>query len=139
MHERDGVPVAGAIAIGQLDHLVLTVRDLDASCAFYTRVLGMREERFAGDRRALRFGDQKINLHELGHEFEPKAGRPTPGSADLCFTVTTSLEAVLDHLAGCGVTPELGPVERTGARGPIRSVYLRDPDSNLIELSNYVS
>ncbi|HWK80819.1 MAG TPA: VOC family protein [Thermomicrobiales bacterium] len=135
--ERTDAGVARGIGVDRLDHLVLTVRDLDATCAFYTRVLGMTEERFAGGRRALRFGAQKLNLHQYGHEFEPKAAFPMPGSADLCFIVTASLEDVLAHLAACGVTPELGPVERTGALGPIRSLYLRDPDGNLLELSNY--
>ena len=135
MHAAPGA----AIVVERLDHLVLTVRDFDASCAFYIRVLGMAEERFEGNRRALRFGNQKLNLHEYGHEISPKATVPTPGSADLCFVVTTPLEAVLAHLAHCGVVPELGPVLRTGALGPIQSVYLRDPDGNLIELSHYVS
>lgn len=123
--------------IDRLDHLVLTVADLDATVDFYSRVLGMRPETFGEGRRALRFGDQKINLHLAGHEFEPKAQRPTPGSADLCFVTGTPLEQVQRHLAGQGVEIEEGPVARTGAIGPIRSVYLRDPDRNLIEISNY--
>ncbi|MGN6032974.1 MAG: VOC family protein [Thermomicrobiales bacterium] len=137
MQERAEAGGMHGIEVERLDHLVLTVRDLDATCAFYTRVLGMTEEWFASGRRALRFGAQKINLHQRGHEFEPKAAFPTPGSADLCFVVTAPLDDVVTHLAACGVTPELGPVERTGALGAVRSLYLRDPDDNLLELSNY--
>ncbi|MFV0410504.1 MAG: VOC family protein [Paracoccus sp. (in: a-proteobacteria)] len=122
--------------IDRLDHLVLTVRDLDASIDFYTRVLGMRLETFGAGRKALLFGAQKINLHLAGHEFEPKAERPTPGSADLCFLLSTSLEQIADELAAAGVAVVEGPVQRTGAGGPIRSLYVRDPDHNLIELSN---
>ncbi len=123
--------------IERLDHLVLTVADLEATVDFYGRVLGMRPETFGEGRRALRFGDQKINLHLAGHEFEPKAERPTPGSADLCFVTDTPLEVVQRHLVEAGVEIEEGPVSRTGAIGPIRSVYLRDPDRNLIEISTY--
>jgi catechol 2,3-dioxygenase-like lactoylglutathione lyase family enzyme len=123
--------------IDALDHLVLTVADVDASCAFYERVLGMRTVTFGQGRKALAFGVQKINLHTHGHEFEPKAGRPTPGSADLCFITGTPLAQVIAHLYACGVSILEGPVPRTGARGPIISVYFRDPDSNLIEVSNY--
>jgi catechol 2,3-dioxygenase-like lactoylglutathione lyase family enzyme len=123
--------------IDRLDHLVLTVADVDRTVEFYTRVLGMRAETFGGGRRALRFGSQKINLHRAGHEFEPKAARPLPGSADLCFVTDVPLEEVQRHLAACGVPVEEGPVDRTGAVGPIRSVYLRDPDANLVELANY--
>ena len=112
--------------IESLDHLVLTVRDLDATIAFYER-LGMRHVVFDGGRHALTFGSQKINLHLAGHEFEPKASRPTPGSADLCFLV--------DALDSAGLDVVEGPVERTGAVGALRSVYVRDPDENLIELS----
>ncbi|MGC4190880.1 MAG: VOC family protein [Thermomicrobiales bacterium] len=129
---------SGGVVVERLDHLVLTVRDMDASCAFYTGALGMTEERFAGDRRALRFGMQTINLHQLGHEFEPKAATPTPGSADLCFIVATPLDVVMDRLAAYGVALELGPVARTGVLGEIASVSVCDPDGNLIELPNYV-
>lgn len=122
--------------IDQLDHLVLTVRDLEATLAFYTRVLGMEAVTFAGGRRALAFGAQKINLHVLGKEFEPKAKHPTSGSADLCFLTSVPLEAVQRHLADCGVSIIEGPVQRTGAQGPILSVYVRDPDQNLIEVAN---
>ena len=122
--------------IDHLDHLVLTVADLDVTVDFYTRVLGMREVTFGEGRKALSFGAQKINLHQAGKEFEPKAERPTPGSADLCFIVATPLEEVIAHLETQGVAILEGPVRRTGATQPIRSVYVRDPDFNLIELSN---
>lgn len=115
--------------IESLDHLVLTVRDLDATVAFYER-LGMRHVEFAPGRHALAFGAQKLNLHVAGREFEPKATEPTPGSADLCFLV--------DELDAAGLDVIEGPVERTGATGTIRSVYVRDPDGNLVELSEAV-
>ncbi|MFD2334503.1 VOC family protein [Cohnella sp. GCM10020058] len=124
------------IVVDRLDHLVLTVADLDATVAFYESVLGMEVTRFAGGRFALKFGSQKINLHERNKEFEPKALAPTPGSADLCFIVETSIEDALAHLQACEVEIEEGPVARTGANGPLISVYFRDPDMNLIEISN---
>jgi len=123
--------------IDRLDHLVLTVADIDRTVAFYTTVLGMQEETFGAGRRALTFGRQKINLHEAGREFEPKARHPTPGSGDLCFVTTSELREVQQHLASCDVPIEEGPVDRTGALGPIRSVYIRDPDANLVEISTY--
>ncbi|NOY58389.1 MAG: VOC family protein [Calditrichaeota bacterium] len=122
-----------------LDHLVLTVKNIEASCEFYTKVLGIKAITFGKNRKALLFGSQKINLHQHGEEFDPKAQMPTPGSADLCFVTLTPLPDVLSHLASCGVTVLEGPVERTGARGQILSVYFRDPDMNLIEVSNYKS
>lgn len=122
--------------IDSLDHLVLTVADIETSCAFYRRVLGMEMVTFGAGRKALAFGTQKINLHQAGAEFEPKALRPTPGSADLCFLTTVPLPQVQQHLAACGVAVSEGPVQRTGAQGPILSVYIRDPDQNLIEISN---
>jgi catechol 2,3-dioxygenase-like lactoylglutathione lyase family enzyme len=122
--------------IDSLDHLVLTVADVEATCAFYHRVLGTEIVTFAGGRRALAFGRQKINLHERGRELEPKAERPTPGSGDLCFITSVAMPEVVDHLAAEGVTIIEGPVRRTGAAGPILSVYFRDPDGNLIEVSN---
>jgi catechol 2,3-dioxygenase-like lactoylglutathione lyase family enzyme len=125
--------------IDAIDHLVLTVRDIQIATAFYTRVLGMEAVTFGANRRALAFGAQKINLHEAGRELEPKAATPTPGSADLCFVTTEAPAAVLAHLDACGVEVIEGPVMRTGARGPIASVYFRDPDGNLIEVSSYVS
>ncbi len=122
--------------IDSLDHLVLTVADVEATCAFYRRVLGMEVVTFAPGRKALGFGCQKINLHRRGHEFEPKAERPTPGSGDLCFLTSTPLQEVLAHLTAEGVAIVDGPGRRTGATGPIVSVYLRDPDGNLIEVAN---
>ena len=124
-------------AIDHLDHLVLTVANIDATVDFYTSALGMELVTFDG-RTALRFGVQKINLHQAGNEFEPKAAHPTPGSADLCFITKTLLEDVTSHLTAKGYAIELGPVERTGAVGRMRSIYLRDPDFNLIEISHYV-
>jgi catechol 2,3-dioxygenase-like lactoylglutathione lyase family enzyme len=121
--------------LDRLDHLVLTVADIEATCAFYERVLGMRRVAFGAGRVTLQFGRQKINLHQAGREFEPKALRPTPGSADLCFLAAIPLEAVIAHLAVAGVEIEEGPVARSGALGPIRSVYLRDPDGNLLEIA----
>ena len=118
------------------DHLVLTVRDLDATVRFYVDVLGMRLETFEEGRRALRFGNHKINLHLAGREFEPKAERPMPGSADLCLLAETPVEELVTHLKGFGCSLIEGPVERLGAVGPLRSIYLRDPDGNLIEIAN---
>ena len=123
--------------IARLDHLVLTVRNLEVTVDFYARILGMTPETFGKGRMALRIGQQKINLHESGKEFEPKALRPTPGSADLCFVVETPLTDVVEHVRTQGGEILLGPVERTGALGPMESVYLRDPDGNLVELSRY--
>ena len=123
--------------IDRLDHLVMTVNDIDASCDFYRRVLGMMVTTFGGGRKGLAFGRQKINLHQAGREFEPKAQRPTPGSQDLCFISEQPLQAVVEHLQACGVEVIDGPVERTGALGPMTSVYFRDPDQNLIEVSVY--
>lgn len=122
--------------ISHLDHLVLTVRDIPKSLDFYSRVLGMQPVVFGQGRHALSFGQQKINLHQAGAEFEPKATYPLPGSADLCFIVNDRLDDVIEHLQALGVSILEGPVMRTGARGPIRSIYLLDPDLNLIELSN---
>jgi len=124
------------IVIERLDHLVLTVADIERACAFYAAVLGLTVETFGEGRKALRFGDQKINLHRAGHEFEPKAKKPTPGSGDLCFIAETSMAEVIEHLRRCGVAIEVGPVEREGAAGALVSVYIRDPDGNLIEIAN---
>jgi len=123
--------------IDRLDHLVLTVQNIETTCAFYSNVLGMQVITFGDDRKALKFGQQKLNLHQAGHEFEPKASVPTPGSADLCLVTKTPLEQVMDHLRSHGVAIETEIVQRTGAIGTIRSIYLRDPDGNLLELSNY--
>jgi catechol 2,3-dioxygenase-like lactoylglutathione lyase family enzyme len=122
-----------------LDHLVLTVRSIEATCAFYARVLGMEVVTFGEGRKALTFGSQKINLHQWGKEFEPKAGQPTPGSADLCFLTDAPLSEVIERLRSLSVPVLEGPVARTGAVGPIWSVYFRDPDDNLIEVSVYES
>ena len=125
--------------IDSLDHLVLTVKNIETTCAFYAKTLGMEVITFGAGRKALSFGVQKINLHEFGNEFEPKASRPTPGSADLCFITSVPLAEVVDHLLFCGIPVIEGPVQRTGAIGPILSIYLYDPDMNLIEVSNYIS
>jgi len=126
--------------LASLDHLVLTVTDIARSVAFYTDVLGMQATEFRpadGTRRwALTFGIQKINLHQSGAEFEPKAAHPGPGTADLCFLSEVPLAAWQTHLGATGITIEAGPVARTGATGPLTSIYLRDPDGNLIEISN---
>ena len=125
--------------IDRIDHVVMTARSVDATCAFYERVLGMQPVTFAGGRRALAFGRQKINLHQAGREFEPKAHLAAPGTLDICLITTTPLAEVAEHLTRCGVTIIEGPVAKTGATGPLRSVYFRDPDQNLIEVSNYVT
>lgn len=121
-----------------LDHLVLTVASIEQSCEFYQRVLGFEVVTFRGDRKALCFGQQKINLHQVGKEFEPKAEKPTAGSADLCFIAATPLEEIIAELHQHGVSIEEGPIQRTGATGAIMSVYIRDPNQNLIEISNYI-
>lgn len=124
-----------AFVLEQLDHLVLTVANIDATVDFYTEALGMDVVTFDG-RRALAFGIQRINLHQRGHEFNPKAAHPTPGSADLCFITTTALDEVIEYLTSQKIHIEEGPVERDGAIGKLKSIYLRDPDRNLIEISN---
>lgn len=124
--------------IRRIDHLVLTVKNIEKACAFYSRVLGMQVVTFGAGRKALQLGEQKINLHEAGKEFEPKALHPTPGSGDLCFITDVPLEQVIDHMRSCGVDLVEGPVRRTGAMGPIQSIYVRDPDGNLLEISNYL-
>lgn len=125
------------IKISHLDHLVLTVSDIDKTVDFYTKVLGMEKEIFKGSRVALKFGNQKINLHKLGAEFEPKAFNVKDGSADLCFIINTPLNEAKNYIESMGIKIEEGIVSRTGAMGEIESIYLRDPDKNLIELSNY--
>ena len=124
--------------IERLDHLVLTVSDVARSCEFYELALQCEVITFGENRKALKIGDQKINLHRSGAEYQPCARQPTPGSADLCFIVGARLSDLIAHLKKCKIVIEEGPVERTGARGPILSVYIRDPDQNLIELSNYL-
>lgn len=122
--------------ISHLDHLVLTVSNIETTCHFYQTVLGFEVIIFKGNRKALKFGNQKINLHQQGNEFEPKALQPTPGSADLCFISDTPISEVVAHLNQLNIQIEEGPIERTGAMHPILSVYIRDPDQNLIEISN---
>jgi catechol 2,3-dioxygenase-like lactoylglutathione lyase family enzyme len=124
------------LTITHLDHLVLTVADIEESCTFYTTVLGMERVTFGQGRTAVAFGTQKINLHQQGNEFEPKAIHPTPGAADLCFITETPITVVVGWLAKWGVLVEEGPVYRTGAKQKLLSVYFRDPDGNLIEVSN---
>jgi catechol 2,3-dioxygenase-like lactoylglutathione lyase family enzyme len=124
------------INIDRLDHLVLTVKDIDKTVEFYEK-LGMKKEIFKETRIALKFGNQKINLHKLGNEFEPKAFNVKEGSADLCFIINEPLKDVIKYLENENIKIEEGIVERTGATGNIKSIYLRDPDMNLIELSNY--
>ncbi|MDC5314518.1 VOC family protein [Acinetobacter baumannii] len=124
--------------ISHLDHLVLTVSNIETTCHFYQTVLRFEVITFKGNRKALQFGNQKINLHQQGNEFEPKALQPTPGSADLCFLSDTPISEVVAHLNQLNVQIEEGPVERTGAMHPILSVYIRDPDQNLIEISNNI-
>ena len=125
------------ISIDRIDHLVLTVFDIDRTIDFYSRVLGMEPVSFAGGRRGLSFGRQKLNLHQAGREFEPKALRPAPGAIDICFITLVPLEDVMARLREEGVAIIEGPVDKTGALGPMKSVYFRDPDGNLIEVSRY--
>ncbi len=125
------------ITLDRIDHLVLTVFDIERTLDFYSRVLGMEPVTFAGGRRGLAFGRQKLNLHQAGREFEPKALRPAPGAIDLCFITEQPLADVMAQLRTHGVVIIEGPVDKTGALGPMKSVYFRDPDGNLIEVSNY--
>jgi catechol 2,3-dioxygenase-like lactoylglutathione lyase family enzyme len=125
--------------ITQIDHIVLTVKSIDVTTDFYAAALGMEVITFGEGRKALSFGDQKLNLHEVGKEFEPKADKPTPGSIDICLITETPINEVIDELRLAGVTLIEGPVKRTGARGAIVSIYFRDPDHNLIEVSNYIN
>ena len=125
------------LEISHLDHLVLTVSDVEKSCEFYEKVLGFEIITFGEGRTAMAFGNQKFNLHQAGNEFEPKALRPTVGSADLCLITPLALDIVVNRLNLSAVPIEAGPVARTGAMGPISSVYIRDPDSNLIEIARY--
>jgi catechol 2,3-dioxygenase-like lactoylglutathione lyase family enzyme len=126
------------VRVRSLDHLVLTVEDIDATVRFY-ELLGMRRETFGAGRIALRFGDQKLNLHQAGAELAPNAARPTRGSADLCFLIEGDLHEVVASLARADIPVELGPVARTGATSALNSVYVRDPDGNLVELSQAVN
>ncbi len=125
--------------VDRLDHLVLTCRDLDATAAWYQRVLGMEREVFGREQRtALKFGGQKINLHQQGREFSPRAAEALPGSADICFITAVSPADVVSHLLANAVVVEEGPVARIGALGPMMSVYCRDPDGNLVEIASYL-
>ena len=123
--------------IDSIDHVVFTVKDINATCEFYSKVLGMETVTFGEGRKALAFGSQKINLQQLGRESTLIAEKPTPGSADICFVTSMSISEIIAHLNSCGVRLVGGPVERDGARGLMMSVYFRDPDMNLIEVSNY--
>ena len=122
--------------VDRLDHLVFTVTNVEATCTFYVEVLGMQEVTFGGGRKALQFGRQKINLHPKGGKFEPLPRNPAVGCDDLCFVTTVPIDDVIEHMEHCGIPIELGPVVRTGVIGPLISVYVRDPDGNLIEIAN---
>ena len=122
--------------ITELDHLVLTVKNIDVTCEFYSKILGLSVIEFAEGRKALQFGQQKFNLHQAGKEFEPKADKPTVGAIDLCLISETPLKKVIDELKQKSIAIEEGPIERTGATGKLLSVYIRDPDNNLIEIAN---
>jgi len=126
------------LGLNRIDHVVFTVRDVETTCAWYARVLGMEVLTFGNGRKALQVGYCKINLHQAGKEFEPKAVVPGPGTQDICLVTASPMQIVLDHLKRAGVNIVKGPVPRTGAAGPIESVYVRDPDGNLIELARYV-
>ena len=123
--------------IDSIDHVVFTVKDIDATCEFYAKALGMEVVTFSENRKALSFGSQKINLQQLGRESTLIADKPTAGSADVCFVTSVTVADVIAHLKSCGVNLIAGPIERNGARGQMMSIYFRDPDMNLIEVSNY--
>lgn len=125
------------MVVKNIDHIVLTVVDIDKTIEFYTHIMGFEEVTFGDNRKALTFGNQKINLHQKGNEFEPKAEFPTSGSADLCFIAETDIHDIFEELKQKNVEIIEGIVDRTGAVGKIKSVYFRDPDQNLIEVSNY--
>jgi len=122
--------------VARIDHLVLTVKDIEATCSFYHEILGMEVETYSVRRKALKFGNQKLNLHQKGSEFEPKADKPTPGAIDICFIVEDSLDDIKRELESKNIQIQ-GIVQRTGAMGKMHSIYFRDPDENLIEVSNY--
>ncbi len=123
--------------IERIDHFVLTVRSLETTLGFYERVLGFTRELLPGRPAALKFGQHKINVHEAGRSFEPKAAHPMPGAADFCLITRRPIDDVVAHLRSSGVAIELGPVARTGALGAMTSIYFRDPDENLIEIARY--
>lgn len=131
--------MSAPVIIEKIDHLVLTVKDIERTSRFYSHILGMEVITFGEGRKAIKFGTQKFNLHEAGREFEPKAMRPNPGSVDICLLTQTPLVQVIELLKKKSVTVEVGPVRRTGAMGPIESLYIRDPDGNLIEIANQVN
>ncbi len=124
--------------IARIDHFVLTVQDIEVTSDFYTRVLGLMVVNFDQDRVALVFGNQKINLHQVGNEYEPHASVPTPGSGDFCLIAETPLEEMIAIIKAQGVEIVKGPVRKTGAQGPIESVYIHDPDGNIVEIANYI-
>ncbi|XP_072481944.1 glyoxalase domain-containing protein 5 [Notamacropus eugenii] len=130
--------VLSSCLIRGIDHLVMTVKSIEETTSFYSKLLGMEIVTFKGNRKALCFGNQKFNLHEVRKEFEPKAHNPVPGSIDVCLITDCLLHEVMEHLKNCNIPIEEGPVTRTGALGPIESVYFRDPDKNLIEVSKYI-
>ena len=137
---KSGVPAKKpekSFSVSRIDHLVLTVKDIDATVTFYSQVLGMDKVTFGEGRTGLAFGNQKLNLHQKGKEFEPKAANPTPGAIDICFITKKPIQSVVKNLESLDISVEEGPVKRTGANGPITSVYFRDPDKNLIEVSKY--
>ncbi|KAL6033333.1 hypothetical protein STEG23_009975 [Scotinomys teguina] len=136
---RNSSQIPSPCLIQRLDHIVMTVKNIEDTTMFYSKVLGLEVTTFKGDRKALCFGDQKFNLHEAGKEFDPKAAHPVPGSLDVCLITEVPLEEVTKRLKAFNVPIEEGPVSRTGAKGPIMSIYFRDPDRNLIEVSNYVT
>ncbi|XP_062939075.1 glyoxalase domain-containing protein 5 [Cynocephalus volans] len=136
---RDRSQTTSPCLIHRLDHIVMTVKSIKDTTTFYSKILGMEVTTFKGNRKALCFGDQKFNLHEVGKEFEPKAAHPVPGSLDICLITKMPLEEMIQYLKACNLPIEEGPVLRTGAKGPIMSIYFRDPDRNLIEVSNYIS
>ena len=124
--------------VSKLDHFIITANNLEKTIDFYSRVLGMELQTFSDGRKALIFGDHKINLHEAGKEFKPHAQNPLPGSADLCFITRTPMQQVISHLTTCNVSIIEGPLEKSGASGPLFSIYIRDPDNNLIEIANEI-
>ena len=127
------------ISISHIDHIVLTVHSIEATCDFYSQVLGMECIEFSEGRKALKFGNQKINLHLKGKEFKPHASHPKSGSADICFITDCPIKDVVSSLTAASIQIECGPIGRTGAEGKIESVYIRDPDGNLLEISNYLT
>ncbi|XP_049499758.1 glyoxalase domain-containing protein 5 [Panthera uncia] len=136
---RNSSQTPSPCVIHRLDHIVMTVKSIKDTTMFYSKILGMEVTTFKSDQKALCFGDQKFNLHEVGKEFEPKAAHPVPGSLDICLITEVPLEEMVQHLKVCDVPIEEGPVPRTGVKGPIMSIYFRDPDRNLTEVSNYIS